>query len=172
MGKRLAALLMSAVVLAAAPSTAGDKPKLTDAGVYSVTYEVDGTGSLKLKTIRLTQATQRVVARPGVAFGVCCQQLLIKGQRPQAGYLRPEDTSSKARFWGVETDFSREGSGPRRFYGFVFEKGSRPVPGTYAVNLYRADDGSLLARQVFEVVGEKAAASSRKGQRPAPGSGE
>lgn len=172
MGKRLAALLI-AVVLAAAPSTAGEKPKLTDAGVYSVTYEADGTGSLNLKTIRLTQATREVVARPGVAFGVCCQQLLINGQRPQAGYLRPEDASSKARFWGVEKDFSREGSGAQRFYGFVFEKGSRPVPGVYAVNLYRADDGSLLARQVFEVVGEpKAPASGRKAQRPAPGSGE
>jgi len=153
MGRGMATALVCLALLAACPAAAGGKPQLSDAGLYEVSYQID-KGNLVLQQVRLLQATQEVAARDGVAFGVRCRQ--VQGQPLQAGYLHPGEVK-ESRFWGVEGAFDREG-GAEHFYGFVFEPGSRPVPGAYAVNLYRADDGSLVARQLFQVVAEQPAA--------------
>ena len=109
MGKSLTAGLICLLCLAlAAAAAAADKPQLSDAGIYDVAYDIDAAGSLTVKKIRLTAATTEIVARPGVCFGVCSAEVLIKGQPLQAGYLHPE-ASASGRFWGVETGFSREG---------------------------------------------------------------
>lgn len=155
MGARLAMAFIIVLGLAAWLSAAPAKPQLTDAGVYEVNYEIDKAGGIVVKSIRLSEPTEELSARPGVAFGVCLGLSKEIGLPPQAGYLYPEGGDKDARFWGVETSFERQGR-PTRFYGFVFGAKSSPVPGTYGVTLYRADDGSLLARQLFKVVAAKA----------------
>jgi hypothetical protein len=163
MGKRLAVGLIILALLGLwlrQSGAASDGPQLSDAGLYEVNYEID-KGGLRVKSIRLAEATQEIAARPGVAFGVCCPE---QPQPLQAGYVHPEGAGTEGRFWGVETSFNHDGR-QEHFYGFIFEKGSRPEPGTYAVALYRAEDGSLVARQLFKVVAEAGKGKAKEDKR-------
>jgi hypothetical protein len=150
MVKRLALALTLVLVLASVALAADGKPELLDAGIYQVTYE-KGPSGLTIKTLSLEQAGDSVTARTGISFGVRCENPQLGDVLLQAGYQCPEVSSSKETFWGVDQLMRAEGEKPCRFYGFVFEPGHGPVPGSYAVNLYRADDGSLVARQTFKV---------------------
>ena len=172
MGKRLAAALICVLALAATGWGAAEKPELRDAGIYDVTYEIDGAGALSVKSLRLLSATQEVIGRPGIAFGVCAPLVEANGLPLQAGFRHPEDTRATGRFWGVETGFRQDDSAPMRFYGFVFEEGTTPVPGLYAIRLYRPDDGSLVASQGFKIIPEPPAPEEQAaGQAAPPASG-
>jgi hypothetical protein len=157
MGKGLAAALLGVLMLAALSWAADDKPQFSKAGLYEIIYELDDTGNITVKKLSLAEAGDKIEAAPGIAFGVCCPEIKIKGQVPQAGFAHPR-SDSNARFCGVESAFKLEDSRPQRFYGFIFDQKVTPAPGLYAVTLFRADDGSLLGRQTFTVVaGPKAA---------------
>jgi hypothetical protein len=167
MGKVFAAALVCALVLTGV-AWAEERPELTGAGIYEVDYSVEGTGNITLKSIKLTTATSEIAARPGVAFGVCLKDLLFKGQPVQPGYFHPEAKLQKGRFWGVQSGFKHQGA-PENFYGFVFDKDAPPAPGVYGILIYRPDDGSLIARQVFNVVEKPAGAAGaiqEKAQTP------
>ncbi|MFH0810840.1 MAG: hypothetical protein V2A77_10310 [Pseudomonadota bacterium] len=171
MVKKLAAAVFCAASLATAwaqsgPQTGASQLHFKNAGIYDVSYEVDGAGNLSVKSLTLVEPTQEIVAHPGATFGVQCEDAADPTLALQAGFTHPEG-SVEARFWGVEAGFTPNGSAPGHFYGFVFDRESSPIPGTYSVNLYRAADGSLIAHQVFKILPKKPSAPQEvKTQEP------